>query len=615
MTKQSKKKKRDSATVLRVAGLIFFVVFLIGGLVIQDRGQVSRFPVTTARNCQDAAARYVDQTVPVEERISDLIARMTIEEKIGQMALIEKNNLHDPQDISTYHLGVLLSGGGSKPKDNTPEGWRAMIREFDTIARSDCLRVPLLFGVDANHGHGNIPGATIFPHSIGLGATKDADLVTRVAQATREELLATGVRWSFSPDTDIARDMRWGRVYETFGSDVETVSTLGRAYVEGLQNPFGSVSMIAGTAKHFLGSGAATWGTSVNKEYFLDQGVTNISETELRRTHLPPFQEAVKAGVMSVMAGLNRWQGAVIAANRYLLTDVLKNELGFRGFVVSDWYGVYEIAPSKYESTVTAINAGVDMVMLPFDYEIFTRDMREAIRNGDITEARLDDAVRRILRAKFSLGLFDEAELKVDASTFGSTAHRELAREAVRKSLVELKNIGQTLPLRKDFSRIIVAGSAADNLGQQMGAWTVEWQGIDGNWIPGTTILAGVKRTVSPETIVEYRREGNFLSTKTLADVGIAVVGEKPYAEGVGDEAHPRLSDEDLATIKRVRAASKKLVVIIVSGRPLDLSAVSTRWDAVVAAWLPGSEGAGVADVLFGDYEFVGKLPVEWSVK
>jgi beta-glucosidase len=556
-------------------------------------------------------AVFRDAKQPLETRVEDLLSRMTIAEKIGQMAMVEKNSIHDRNDIARYGIGAMISGGGGKPAPNTPAGWLAMVNGFQSDALRSRLGIPLLYGADAVHGHSNVPGATVFPHFIGLGAAQDTSLVRRVAEATTAELAATGISWNLSPNLDVAQDMRWGRVYESFGSDTATVSALGAAYMEGVS----AGGTVIGTAKHFMGAGGMRWGTSSNKEFKIDQGTTEEDEATLRRVHLPPFKAAIDAGGASIMVGLNSWNGMKLSANRYLLTDVLKNELGFKGFIVSDWYGVYEIPGGNYRAAVTAINAGVDMVMLPFDYKSFVRNVRVAMERGEISEARIDDAARRILTAKFKAGLFDRSFATEEGlSIVGSDAHRALAREAVRASQVLLKNNASTLPLSKTTPRIVVAGSSAHNIGRQSGGWTVEWQGIDGNWIPGTSVLDAIKGAVSAQTEVAYDLEGNFAASKSLADVGVAVVGEAPYAEGWGDQEHPSLTSEDLQTIARVKAASKKIVVIIVSGRPLDIRSHASAWDAVVAAWLPGSEGRGVADVLFGEYPFIGKLPVAWEL-
>ncbi len=565
--------------------------------------------------CENNNAPYLDPSLPVAEKVNDLMGRMTNAEKIGQMVLVEKNSLHDIDDITRYNLGSLLSGGGGGPKQDTPLAWLQMVNNFQAAASKTCLQIPLLYGIDAIHGHANVYGATIFPHSIGLGATHDTELVKQVAKATAEEMAATGIYWTYSPNLDVPQDIRWGKTYETFGSDPENVAQLGLAYLEGTQSSSNNYFNVLATAKHFIGGGAMEYGTSRNKDFKVEEGNIILSEAELRQTHLMPFKRAVNAGVQSVMVGTASWNGVINPANHYLLTDILKSELGFKGFVVSDWYAVYLLTPSKYTSLVTAINAGVDMVMTPFDYKSFSSIMLQAIQNGDISNERLNDAVKRILTVKFKTGLFDRPDPSPEnLEMIGSIKHRALAQEAVRKSQVLLKNNDLILPLKKSLDKIIVAGSAADNLGRQAGGWTTEWQGIDGNYgLVGTTILTGIKNSVDSSTVVEYNQQGNFSTTTPQADVGIAVVGEKPYAEGWGDNANPSLTTEDLLTIEKVRSKSKKLVVIIVSGRPLDIAASSKEWDGIIASWLPGSEGQGVADVLFGLFPFTGTLPIEWN--
>ncbi|HEU4677626.1 MAG TPA: glycoside hydrolase family 3 protein [Candidatus Paceibacterota bacterium] len=562
-----------------------------------------------------ADAPYLNPDLPINVRVNDLLSYMTLEEKAGQMALVDKNSVHDDRDLATYGIGALLSGAGAKPSgDDTAMSWRDMVARFTDASRESRLKIPVLYGVDAAHGHANVPGATVFPHEIGLGAAGDPKLVRAVARATAAEMSATGIYWNFAPDLDQPRDIRWGRTYEAFSDDPELVSLLGAAYVRGLEEPVlggaSSTVNVLATAKHFVGVGSMAWGSSSNRDFKIDQGTTPPDEDALETEYLPAFREAVAAGVSSVMVGLNSWGDTKLAADRHLITDVLKGDLGFDGFVVSDWYGVYEIPGNDYSSAVTAINAGVDMVMLPFDYEPFVRNVVRAVEDGDIPEARIDDAVRRVLRAKFALGLFD-GRTPGDGSVVGSKSNRALAREAVARSLVLLKNDRDTLPLR-NVETIRVAGSAADNIGRQAGAWTVEWQGIDGNWLPGaTSILEGIRERAGANVTVAYDKNGDF-PTGDRADVGIAVVGEAPYAEGWGDNARPSLTNDDRAAIAKLRASCDEVVVIIVSGRPLLISDELSSWDALVAAWLPGSEGEGVADVLFGDEPFSGVLPVPW---
>ncbi|MFA6522608.1 MAG: glycoside hydrolase family 3 protein [Patescibacteria group bacterium] len=596
---------------LKILGSLagFFLVF--GGLVLF----LTFFSPASSLPAPPDDAPYKNASLPIEDRIDDLMARMTTQEKIGQLALVEQKSIHNTRDLATVGIGALLSGGGAGPKKNTPEAWREMVNDFQRAALKSRLAIPILYGVDAVHGNTNVFGATVFPHNIGLAATQDADLVERIGEITAQELMTTGIYWNFSPDVDVVGDTRWGRTYETFGSNTQTVSRMGAAYIIGLQSQKNGVASVLATAKHFLGTGSMDWGTSGNPDFKIDQGTTTVSEATLRAKHLPAFAAAVEAGVQSVMVGHTSWNGMEMAENQYLLTDVLKGELDFQGFVVSDWYGVYEIPGGEYTATVAAVNAGVDLVMLPYDYQTFVANMSLAVAQEDISMERLDDAVERILRAKFSAGLFDlELSDKIDVSEFGSASRREVAREAVRESQVILKNTRAALPLQKTASQILVAGSSAHNLGRQSGGWTVEWQGIDGNWIPGTTILDAIKQSVSPDSVVDYSLDGTF-SNSALADVGIVVVGEAPYAEGWGDSEHPALSDEDLQTIANVQVVSKKIVVIIISGRPLDLGDDWKTWDAIVAAWLPGTEGLGVTDVLFGDYPFTGRLPVAWPLE
>jgi len=608
-------KNHKKVVIWSFCVIVFVLILGIIYLIFISRDKASLNDILSER-CRQENPAYLNKNLSVQERVDDLMGRMTEWEKIGQMALIEKNSIKDLSEITKYNLGALLSGGGAGPKQETPLGWLNMVNNFQTAAKDTCLKIPLLYGIDAIHGHANVLGATVFPHAIGLGASHDADLVKRVASATAEEMTATGIYWSFSPNLDVTKDIRWGKTYETFGSDTANVAKLGVAYLQGLQTSKNGYFNILATAKHFIGGGSMEYGTARNKDFKVEEGNITLTETSLRQIHLVPFQKALENGAQVVMVGTATWNGKMNTSNHYLLTDVLKKELGFSGFVVSDWYGVYEVAPTRYESLVNSINAGVDMVMTPFEYKDFMANMQKALANKDISKERLDDAVRRILTAKFKSGLFDRPQANSEGlSVIGSNEHRELAREAVRKSQVLLKNKNSVLPLSMSSGKIIVAGSSADNLGRQAGGWTTEWQGIDGNGgIVGTTVLQAIKNTVSKDTEVEYNKQGDFFAGDNFADVGIVVVGEKPYAEGWGDNANPSISAEDLETIQKVKAKSKKLIVVIISGRPLDIKEYINEWDGVVAAWLPGSEGEGITDVLFGEYSFVGRLPIAWPL-
>ena len=564
---------------------------------------------------------YKDPKVPIEERVEDLLARMTLAEKIGQMTQVERNSIHN-EDITTWFVGSLLSGGGGYPTPNTPEAWADMVNGYQEYALQTRLGIPLIYGVDAVHGHGNLRGATIFPHNIGLGATRDPELVERIGRVTALEMIATGIYWNFGPVVAVPRDIRWGRTYEGYSENTDLVSELGAAYIRGLQNvdsipDLSDPTTVLATPKHFVGDGGTAWGSSdtfVMQQFMLDQGVTDVDEATLRAVHLPPYATAIEAGAMSIMVSFSSWGGLRMHAQKYLLTDVLKGEMGFQGFLVSDWQAIDQIPGDYYSDIVTSINAGLDVIMVPYDHKAFINGLTEAVNNGDVSMERIDDAVRRILTVKFRLGLFerpfaDESLL----SLVGSEEHREVAHEAVRESLVLLKNDDHTLPLDRDTPLIFVAGQAAKDVGIQCGGWTIEWQGKPGNITSGTTILDAVKNTVSEDTTVLYNRWGRFERiTDEIADVGIVVVGETPYAEGVGDRADLMLSERDVALIELVKERSERIVVILISGRPMIVTEHLDQWDAFVAAWLPGTEGQGVADVLFGDYPFTGKLPYTW---
>jgi beta-glucosidase len=530
--------------------------------------------------------------------VEALLRDMTLDEKVGQMTQAERSALRRESDIKDYFLGSVLSGGGSAPPDKTAPGWAEMYDRYQAIARQTRLRIPLLYGVDAVHGHNNVVGAVIFPHNIGLGCTRNAALVERVAKATAEEVAATGVDWTFSPCIAVARDERWGRTYESFGETPELVSEMGAAAVRGYQS-----GGILACPKHYLADGGTTGGR--------DQGDAQLDETVLRAIHLPGYRAAIAAGAGSVMASFSSWNGQKMHGNRYLLTDVLKGELGFPGFVVSDWAGIDQL-PGDYASDVeTSINAGIDMVMVPERYPDFVATLKSLVQSGRVPQSRIDDAVRRILRRKVALGLWEAPN--ADRSLLpqvGSDAHRQVARDAVRQSLVLLKNDGRVLPLSKMTRRVHVAGRNADDLGNQCGGWTISWQGSSGAITSGgTTILQAVRGAVQGGASVTYAVDG---SGAAGADVGVVVIGETPYAEGYGDRSDLSLSAADVAAVQAVKRAGVPVVVVLVSGRPMILDAILGDADAIVAAWLPGTEGPGVADVLFGDYAPTGRLSHSW---
>lgn len=559
-----------------------------------------------------------------------LVKNMTLGEKIGQMTQVEKNSL-TPADVKEYGIGSVLSGGGGYPANNTVTGWIEMVTGFQEAALQTRLGIPLLYGVDAVHGHNNLVGAVIFPHNIGLGAARDPDLVRQIGRATAEEMAATGVKWNFAPTVAVPQDIRWGRTYEGYSQDAEVVARLGSAYIEGLQgSDLSDPLSVLANPKHYLGDGGTTWGTSRmlfptppgysfpgedgRFAFKIDQGDTRVDEKFLRNMYLKPYIAALQAGAQIVMASFSSWNGKKLHAHRYLLTDVLKNELGFTGFVVSDWAGVDQVADDFYQAVVTAINAGIDMCMVPVAFRRFIDTMQQAVKRGDIPLERVDDAVSRILRVKLQAGLFENS---LPEPTYlglvGSSEHRQLARQAVARSLVLLKNETETLPLAKSNPLILVGGQAADDIGLQCGGWTIEWLGKPGNITPGTTILSAIKSSVVHPEQVLYAPDGFFDQSVSIpAEVGIAVLAEPPYAEGFGDREDLTLPDTDIQLIQRMRVLCKKLVVILLSGRPLILTDQLPYMDALVAGWLPGTEGQGIADVLFGDLPFRGKLPYDW---
>jgi beta-glucosidase len=563
---------------------------------------------------------YLDPALSPEQRADALLKLMTLAEKIGQMTQPENNSITGP-DVTKYLIGSVLSGGGSLPDgDNSPEAWAALTDGYQKRALETRLAIPLIFGVDAMHGHGHIYGATIFPHNIGLGAADDPDLMTRIGRATAEELAATGVWWDFAPVVAVPQDIRWGRTYEGYGENTDLVTRLATAYVEGLQGADLSdpLSVLA-TPKHYIGDGGTAFDSSATSDYLLDQGDTRMDEATLRALFLPPYKSVVDSGALSIMVSFSSWNGKKMHSHKYLLTDVLKGELGFKGFLISDWQAIDQLPGDFYSDVVTSINAGLDMIMVPYDYVGFINALTKAVEEGRVPMSRIDDAVRRILIAKFSLGLFEHPfSDPTTLALVGSNEHRAIAREAVRKSLVLLRNVDRTLPIAKDTPLIFVAGQAANDIGFQSGGWTIEWQGLVGNITPGSTILDGVRAAVSPATQVEYNRFGNFdgvtdsQGAPAMADVGIVVIAEPPYAEGVGDRADLSLPKSDLVLLDQMRSRSQRLVVVLLSGRPLIVTEQLSQMDALVAAWLPGTEGAGVADVLFGDFDFTGHLSYSW---
>ena len=551
----------------------------------------------------------------INKKVDEMIEMMNIDEKIGQMTQIDQRFLDTITDISTYSIGSLLSGGGSHPQVNEPQAWLDMYNKYQSESLKSRLQIPLIYGIDAVHGHNNVYGATIFPQNIGLGATNNPDLIYKISEATSIEVAATGIDWTFAPCLSSPEDYRWGRTYEGFSSDPKRVEKLGEAAILGYQNAeTNSGKNIVACAKHFIGDGNTQFGTGMRG--LVDRGNTEMSVEELKLKLIPKYQAAVDANVQTVMASYNSWNGVKCHASKELLTEILKIEMGFKGFVISDWQGIDEI-PGDYKSDIiTSINAGIDMVMVSGQaqpYKKFMRLLKESIKEGSITMERIDDAVKRILKVKLGNGLFDNPLVANDAlSTIGSDDHRKIARQAVRESVVLLKN-KDIIPISKEVNKLVISGRGADNLGMQCGGWTIDWQGGQGDITVGTTILEGIKNSVSDQTKIIYSKDALDIDDSN-GDLAIVVIGEDPYTEFFGDRNDLDLMDEDLTTIENLKNKGYKVVVLLISGRPMNISDHIENWDAFAAIWLPGTEGDGVSDILFGDFKSSGTLSYPWPI-
>ena len=548
--------------------------------------------------------------------ITELIKEMTLEEKIGQMTQVDYRYLKDKSDITKYFLGSILSGGGSTPPTNQPSSWVDLYNGFQKEALKTRLKIPLIYGIDAVHGHNNVFGATMFPHNIGLGCANDKLLVQKIAAATADEVKATGLDWTFAPCVAVAQDERWGRTYESFSEDSDIVTELGVASTIGYQGRTLNKNSLLACAKHFVGDGNTVFGTGTNW-YKIDRGDVLLEEEELRSKYIKPFKESIKAGVGSIMISYNSWKGKKLHGHKYLINNVLRKELKFDGIIISDWAGINEIDKDYKTCIIQSINAGIDMNMVPGSlnpddnsYDDFIRLAIEAVKEGAIPIERIDDAVHRILKVKKQIGLFD-APIKnpSNKNVLGSKSHRDLARESVRKSLVLLKNENKILPLKKVGKKITLVGDHADNIGFQCGGWTIHWQGGSGDITPGTTILDAFKSAVSDSSSIRYSKNADNLLG---SDIIVVAIGEEPYTEGVGDRDSLLLSKKDRELLEKVKRAKIPYVVILISGRPMIINKELDSSHAFIAAWLPGTEGEGISDVLFGDFDFTGKLSMTW---
>ncbi|KAL7096402.1 hypothetical protein ACP275_10G077100 [Erythranthe tilingii] len=568
-------------------------------------------------------ALYKDPKMPINRRIKDLLARMTVEEKIGQMVQIERT-VASRDVINKYYIGSVLGGGGSAPSPKAPpEKWVDMVNDFQNGALSTRLGIPMIYGIDAVHGHNGVYKATVFPHNIGLGATRDPELVKKIGAATALELRATGIPYTFAPCVAVCRDPRWGRCYESYSEDTNVVRAMTEI-IPGLQgdipaNSPKGVPYISGKekvvacAKHYVGDGGTTKGINQNDTVISNHGLLSI--------HMPPYNDSIVKGVATIMVSYSSFNGVKMHANRDLITGYLKNTLRFRGFVISDFEGIDQITTPPHAnytySILAGVGAGIDMIMIPYNYTEFIDGLTFLVKKKFIPMSRIDDAVVRILRVKFTMGLFENPLADYSMTKYvGSQEHRELAREAVRKSLVLLKNGKSSdkplIPLPKKASKVLVAGTHADNIGNQCGGWTIQWQGQSGNITIGTTILTAVKKAVDPTTEVVFVEKPDIEYVKSNEfSYAIVVVGESPYAEGYGDNLNLTLPESGYSTITNV-CGSVKCVVILITGRPIVIGPYLGQIDGLVAAWLPGTQGQGVADVLFGDYGFSGKLSRTW---
>ncbi|CAL5353109.1 unnamed protein product [Camellia sinensis] len=567
---------------------------------------------------------YKNPKEPIESRIKDLLSRMTLKEKLGQMTQIERD-VATPSVLRDLSIGSILSAGGSGPFEKAlSSDWADMVDGFQKAALESRLGIPLIYGIDAVHGNNSVYGATIFPHNISLGATRDTDLAYKIGVATALEVRASGIPYNFAPCIGVCRDPRWGRCYECYGEDTEIVRKM-TTIVSGLQGqppeghpkgyPFlAGRDKVVACAKHFVGDGGTDKG--------INEGNTLASYDDLERIHMAAYLDCISQGVCTVMASFSSWNGTKMHSHHFLLTQILKDKLGFKGFVISDWQALDKLSDphgSNYRNCISsAVNAGIDMVMVPLKYELFLEDILNLVESGEIPMARIDDAVERILRVKFVAGLFEYPMAdKSLLDTVGCKMHRELAREAVRKSLVLLKNGKDPkkpfLPLDRNCKKILVAGTHADDLGYQCGGWTFNWSGTSGRITIGTTILDAIKEAVGDKTELIYE-QNPLPDTFTGQDFSFAVVavGESPYVEDGGSDPELIIPFNGAELISSV-AERVPTLAILISGRPVTLKPeLLEKIDGLIAAWLPGSEGGGITDVIFGDHEFQGRLPVTW---
>ncbi|HEY5801182.1 MAG TPA: glycoside hydrolase family 3 N-terminal domain-containing protein [Burkholderiaceae bacterium] len=562
----------------------------------------------------------------LEAKVAGIVAKMTLAQKIGQMTQPEIKSAK-PADVQQYYLGSVLNGGGSWPNGNkhaSAAEWVALADQYydASMATDMAVKVPVIWGIDAIHGNSNVFGATLFPHNIGLGAARNPKLIREIGAATGKAVRATGIAWVFGPTLAVVRDDRWGRTYESFSENPDVVRSYGGQYVEGLQGKFNSDANVVATAKHFIGDG----GTDQGK----DRGVTKASAADMMNIHGQGYYTALASGAQTVMASFNSWNDVAAGVDhgkmhgsRVAMTDILKTKLGFDGFIISDWNGIGEVPGCRNDSCAQSINAGIDMIMVPDDWKAFIANTIKQVESGEIPMARIDDAVSRIIRVKLRAGLFGKKPSQnAYAGKADALQDRALARRAVRESLVLLKNEGPQLPLARG-KKILVVGKNADDLSNQTGGWSLTWQGTsntNADFPNADTILAGIREAAGGGNVT-YSADGGGVDVGQF-DAVIAVIGERPYAEGDGDIGpsgtlrHSGRHPEDLAALQAVAGKGKPVITVFVAGRPLYVNDLLNLSDVFIAAWLPGSEGKGVADLLIATpgkrYDFTGKLSFSW---
>ena len=597
----------------KILSIVLVLVLVLTGCQQENTNEVStsteiekptQESTTTTQASQEAVQESTERgkiTITSLEDIDGAIGLMTLEEKAGQLIQAERGGIQ-LSEISAYNIGSILSGGGSLPSKNTPEGWTTMINRMLKVSGNSSSGIPVIYGIDAVHGNNNVEDVIIFPHNIGLGAANDPNLMAEIGRVTAEEVLATGIDWDFAPAVSCVQDIRWGRSYESYSEDINRVVALAPPYIMSLQE-----NGVMATTKHFIGDGMTTFGTGEGSN-LIDRGDVTVDMATLLENNLPAYEAAIAAGTQSIMASFNSVAGVKMHGNQDLLTGLLRDQLGFEGLVVSDWEAIHTIAPDLKQQVAKAINAGIDMLMQPYNWKDVYNAIIANVEDGSISEQRLDEAVKRVLVFKYEAGLFALDGEKVPGQV-GTEENRLVAREAVAKSMVLLKNEG-LLPLDPS-QKIYLIGPASDNVGIQSGGWTRSWQGLDEpNLNNGTSLKDALE-------IVLTAGGGSLVDTPDKADVVILAIGEKPYTEMMGDTEDlsldgPLALEGNLSAVLEAKESGKPVVTLMIAGRPMLLEDYLEDWESFVMAFLPGTEGLGMTDVLFGDVNFTGTMPVTW---